>query len=43
MRHMFGGDYYFGPREIHKGFSMIPLLEMEAHPLKNFEKAEIRL
>jgi hypothetical protein len=29
--------------EIHRGLSSVPLLEMEAHPLKNFEKAEIRL
>jgi hypothetical protein len=29
--------------EIHRGLSSIPLLEMEAHPLKNVEKAVIRL
>jgi hypothetical protein len=41
-----GGDYYFGPRDIHRdlqNLSSVPLLEMEAHPLKNVEKAVIRL
>jgi hypothetical protein len=29
--------------EIHKGLSSVPLLEMETHPLKDVEKAVIRL
>jgi hypothetical protein len=29
--------------EIHKGLSSVPLLEMEAQPLKDVEKAEIYL
>jgi len=29
--------------EIHRGLSSVPLLEMEAHPLKNVEKAVIHL
>jgi hypothetical protein len=29
--------------EIHRGLSSVSLLEMEAHPLKNIEKAVIRL
>jgi len=29
--------------ESHRGLSSIPLLEMEAQPLKDVEKAEIRL
>jgi hypothetical protein len=46
MRHVCGEDYYFGPRNIHRdlqSLSSIPLLEMEAHPLKDVEKAIIRL
>jgi hypothetical protein len=36
----------FGPRVIDKNsqrISSVPLLEMEAHPLKNVENAVIRL
>jgi hypothetical protein len=40
---MCGGDYYFGPRDIHKGLNSVPLLEMESHPLKYVEKAVICL
>jgi hypothetical protein len=29
--------------EIHRGLSSVPLLEMEAHPLKDVEKAVIHL
>jgi hypothetical protein len=29
--------------EIHRGLNSVPLLEMEAHPLKNIENAVIRL
>jgi hypothetical protein len=29
--------------EIHRGLSSVPLLEMEAHPMKDVEKAIIRL
>jgi hypothetical protein len=29
--------------EIYRGLSSVPLLEMEAHPLKNVEKAVIHL
>jgi hypothetical protein len=37
------GETIFGPRDIHRGLSSVPLLEMEAHPLKDVEKAIIRL
>jgi hypothetical protein len=43
MRNECGRDYYFGLRDIHKGLSSVPLLEMEAHQLKNIEKAVICL
>jgi hypothetical protein len=46
MRHVCGGDYYFGPRDIHRdlqSLSSVPLLEMEAQPLKDVEKAGICL
>jgi hypothetical protein len=39
---MYGGDY-FGPKDIHRGLSSVPLLEMEAHPLKDVENAVIHL
>jgi hypothetical protein len=41
-----GGDYYFGPRDIHRdlqSLSSVPFLEMETQPLKDIEKAGIRL
>jgi hypothetical protein len=37
------GGGYFGSRDIHRCMNLVPLLEMEAHPLKDVEKAVIYL
>jgi len=44
MRHMCGGDYYFGPRDSDRKSQRIKLsivAWMEAQPLKDLEKAII--
>jgi len=47
MRHVCGGEtIILAPEiltEIHRGLSSVPLLKMEAQPLKDVEKAEINL
>jgi hypothetical protein len=37
------GEDYFGPRDIYRGLSLVPLLEMEVHLLKDVEKTVIHL
>jgi hypothetical protein len=44
MRNVCGGDYYFGPRDIHRDSHRLKLSTvawMEAQPLKDLEKAVI--
>jgi hypothetical protein len=44
MKHVCGGDYYFGPRNIYRGLQKIKLSTvnwMEAQSLKDFENAVI--
>jgi hypothetical protein len=42
LRHVCGGDY-FGPRDIHRSLSSVPLLDIEMHLLKDVENAVIHL
>jgi hypothetical protein len=44
MRHVCGGDYYFGPRDIHRDSQRLKLgtvVWMKAQPLKDFGNAVI--
>jgi hypothetical protein len=44
MRNLCGGDYYFGPSDIHRDSQRLKLdtvAWMEAQPLKDLEKAVI--